>query len=67
MAKIAIRQSKNGAAKRTTATTGNPILDETAEIQKIAYQLFVDRGYEHGHDQEDWTRAEKLYRSRKRF
>ena len=66
MAKIATaRQSKNGAAARQAAPTKR-ILDETAEIQQLAYQFFVDRGFEHGYDQEDWARAEAIVKNRKR-
>ena len=59
MAKIAnIIQTKNGTARGSN--------EEAAEIQRIAYQLFVERGYEHGHDAEDWYRAETIVRNRKR-
>lgn len=34
------------------------------EVQKLAYQFFVDRGYRHGHDKEDWTKAEQIVRSK---
>lgn len=65
MAKIATpRVAKNGAVKRTSQET--PVSRETAEIQALAYQFFVDRGYEHGHDQEDWARAEAIVKNRKR-
>jgi hypothetical protein len=32
--------------------------DLTEAIQQRAYELFEERGYEAGHDQEDWFRAE---------
>jgi hypothetical protein len=31
---------------------------EKTEIARRAYSYYVARGYENGHDQEDWTRAE---------
>lgn len=34
------------------------------EIQNLAYQYFLERGSQHGHDQEDWLRAESTVRSR---
>ncbi len=34
------------------------------QIQRLAYQLFVERGYQHGHDAEDWLRAEAIIRKR---
>ena len=42
--------------------SGEFLLDFAAEIkdaiQRRAYELFEARGYEHGHDHEDWLRAE---------
>lgn len=32
----------------------------TEKIQRQAYWLFIKRGKEHGHDQEDWAEAERL-------
>ena len=64
MAKIAtVQQTKNGAVRRTPENRGG----EQAEIEKLAYQLFVERGYEHGHHEEDWLRAEAIIRNRKRI
>lgn len=34
------------------------------EIAKLAYQLYIDRGYEHGNDMEDWLRAERIVKAR---
>jgi len=31
----------------------------TEQIAKRAYELFLARGAEHGHDQEDWLQAER--------
>ncbi len=61
MAKIALinnQQTKNGGARGTVG--------DIAEIERVAYQLFVERGYEHGHDAEDWFRAETIVRNRKK-
>ena len=33
------------------------------KIQQKAYELFEQRGCEHGHDLEDWLEAERLVRS----
>ena len=65
MAKIAMPQTKNGAARRNPETRSNS--DDQSEIEKLAYQFFVDRGYEHGHQEEDWLRAEAIIKSRKRL
>ena len=63
MAKIATIQAKNGAVRRSAENSG---ADDKAAIEKLAYQFFVDRGYEHGHQEEDWLRAEAIVRNRKR-
>jgi Protein of unknown function (DUF2934) len=34
----------------------HPNLEE--EIRRLAYQLYEDRGRKHGHDLDDWVRAE---------
>lgn len=34
------------------------------EISKLAYQIYVDRGYQSGNDMDDWFRAEKIIKSR---
>ncbi len=63
MAKIAAPETKNN--NRKTASSGFS-QDEQAQIARIAYQFFVDRGYEHGHDAEDWLRAEAVVRNKNR-
>ena len=45
--------------------TGPQVLIEDA-IREHAYQLFEQRGYEHGHDLEDWLQAEAEIASKKR-
>lgn len=66
MAKIATMQVKNGAARRTQQQTTNRNADAPLEIEQLAYQFFVERGYEHGHHEEDWLRAEAVVKNRKR-
>ena len=66
MAKIATASAKNGASRQTNPQSSKPVLDTTTEIQKLAYQFFVERGSEHGHDGEDWLRAEAVVKNRKR-
>lgn len=38
--------------------------NQQAEIERLAYQFFVERGYQHGYDREDWVRAETIVRGR---
>ncbi len=59
MAKIASTTIRKGSANTNGRGSGYQ-----AEIEKLAYQFFVERGYEHGHDREDWNRAEVVIRSR---
>ncbi len=66
---LVIDPSFNGAADppaavievETAAGDGHPS-DET--IRMRAYELFVQRGYEHGHEIEDWLTAERELKSR---
>ena len=61
MAKIAVPRIKNGLGK----TLSVPSQSQQEQIQQLAYQFFVDRGYEHGHDAEDWARAEAIIKRKK--
>ncbi len=36
------------------------------EISKLAYELYLKRGGDHGKDREDWLRAETLLREKRR-
>ena len=58
--RIAVSQTKNGMNK-TSGQSGS----SNSEIAKIAYQLFAERGYKHGHDREDWLKAEAIVKKRK--
>ena len=64
MAKIATAQKKEVNQKKDN---GAPVSEaRRQETAKIAYQLFVERGHKHGHDREDWLRAEAIIKSRKK-
>jgi hypothetical protein len=64
--------SAKSETKKTTAKPAgayskkmlNAISLSQEEINKLiaskAYELYESRGYQHGHDLEDWVRAEKL-------
>ena len=64
MAKIAIPRSRNNSGNSSSTSSA---LSESRleEIQKLAYQFFLDRGCEHGHDAEDWLRAEAIVKNKK--
>ncbi len=63
--------TKSTTAKKTTRAPKNRIespLSQTTysnedfrkEVERVAYQLYVLRGYVHGHDVEDWLAAEQM-------
>jgi hypothetical protein len=46
------------ARKGDTAGDANAVMTMHAEVARRAYELYIARGYQHGHDVEDWLRAE---------
>lgn len=34
------------------------------EITQLAYQFYVDRGYQTGNDMDDWLKAERIVKSK---
>lgn len=44
---------------KTTSTNG----DFSEKVAKKAYELYVARGCQNGHDVEDWAKAEKLVKA----
>ena len=62
MAKIAARQQQ----KKPSFTDGSSLTEsQRQEVEGLAYRFFVERGCEHGFDQEDWLRAEAIIRKRR--
>jgi hypothetical protein len=53
----AVKAEAGGTSKRASASTAKsgPTRDE---IATRAYELYLARGGEHGHDAEDWAQAE---------
>ena len=74
--KAAVVQDETETAPRVTRNTRRRAVTKTAkpldyallqeQIRVLAYQFFEQRGYEHGHDVEDWLRAEEVILSRER-
>lgn len=60
MAKIATQSQKKTASESKPLTAS-----QRREVERLAYQFFVERGQQHGSDQEDWARAESIVRSRR--
>ncbi len=60
MAKIAILR------KDTTKKASSRVSDTADdEIRQLAYQFYVERGYQDGFDREDWQRAEQIVKARR--
>jgi len=62
-AKIAYMASKaknNDSSERADAQEQDRLLDSTREekIRRRAYEIYLERGGEPGHDLEDWLQAE---------
>ena len=43
----------------------SPAGAETAEIARVAYELFEGRGRADGYDRQDWLEAERVVRQRR--
>jgi hypothetical protein len=48
---------KLGRARKSTAADSTEVSSEA--IATLAYERFCARGYQHGHDVEDWLAAER--------
>jgi hypothetical protein len=49
---------KAGTGKAKAAAAPSAAAPTHEAIAKRSYELFLDRGGEHGHSEEDWARAE---------
>jgi len=56
------RQTATRAAAQSELQSGA----DQGEVARVAYELFEQRGREHGHDLEDWIEAERIVRERRR-
>ncbi len=60
-------EAVNGTAEMSSAAEPAPALDPPRELIEVrAYELFAQRGYVHGHQEEDWLAAERELKSRHR-
>lgn len=65
MAKIASQTESKKSVKGSSETKQPSLGGREAEIAALAYQFYVERGFQDGFDQEDWLRAEQAVRSKK--
>ncbi|MCG3175793.1 MAG: hypothetical protein MOGMAGMI_00726 [Candidatus Omnitrophica bacterium] len=56
--RLAADATKSAAARSLTPA-------EQRQIEQLAYSFYEQRGFQHGHDREDWLRAEAIVRSRR--
>jgi len=66
-ARAADRARVTGTASESDAAAEKPISQmcvASQDIARRAYELFLDRGGEHGRDLEDWLQAETEIRGR---
>jgi hypothetical protein len=49
---------KAGGSKKTSSVSAAKVAPTHDEIAVRAYELYLARGAEHGHDAEDWAQAE---------
>lgn len=62
MARIKMNNNTSTATMTSSSSKSQTFNDE---VGKLAYQFFIERGYQHGHDQEDWLRAERIIKARR--
>ena len=53
------KPSKTTTKKENVVSNSQPKVLSREKIEKVAYQLWAQRGYQHGYALEDWIRAEK--------
>jgi hypothetical protein len=56
------KKASDGAGRKASAETTSPTLED---IARRAYEIFLARGGEPGHETEDWLQAEKELRTRR--
>jgi hypothetical protein len=52
------RTQPTGPSPAALPLAGSPSRPSVESIARRAYEIYLERGGEHGHDQEDWLRAE---------
>lgn len=50
---------------KSTQSVSRTTFPSSQEVAKLAYEFYLNRGEEHGHDREDWLRAEETLRNRR--
>ncbi|MCX5716348.1 MAG: DUF2934 domain-containing protein [Candidatus Omnitrophica bacterium] len=55
---MAIKSFRRNSTKRASQDQLN------SEVTQLAYQMYVDRGYQSGNDMDDWLKAERIVKAR---
>src|ERR1035437_9681374 len=50
---------KTATKKENVVSNSQPKVVSREKIEQVAYQIWVQRGYQHGYALEDWIRAER--------
>jgi hypothetical protein len=58
------RPSKTTTKKENVVSNSQPKVLAREKIEQVAYQIWVQLGYRHGHALEDWIMAERALRER---
>ncbi len=61
---MAAKTTDKATTKRTSRRSMNADGPTNEQIAQRAFELFLARGGEHGHHEEDWLRAERELRDR---
>ena len=51
---------KTETKKESVVAISKPYVVSRATIEKVAHQIWIQRGYQHGHALEDWITAERV-------
>ncbi len=63
-AKAPAKPRKAPAKKAAILTMSSPKTVSHDEVAKLAHQFWSERGFQHGHHEEDWFRAEQVLRAK---
>jgi hypothetical protein len=62
LAKAKTTKTRQTAAARAPKSRAKPATVTASDVARLAFDFYLARGREHGHDMEDWTRAERTLR-----
>ena len=63
-AKAPAKPRKAPAKKAAIVTMSSPKPVSRDEVAKLAHKFWSERGFQHGHHEEDWLRAEEMLRGK---